>query len=122
MCTQKRHVVGREVDGAATLDHCGHAPLKPPLAVPNQTSSLLEVIGSTAAASARRGNSATAASARSCTAASAGSSASTAAWRTAAASTGPDRQAQVPAGSTMLNAGEVPSGIRSGLSTAGFEA
>jgi hypothetical protein len=28
----------------------------------------------------------------------------------------------VPAGSTMLNAGEVPWGIRSGLSTAGCEA
>ena len=65
---------------------------------------------STAAASARRGDSTTAASARSCTAASAGSSASTAPWRTAAASTDPDRQAQVPAGSTMLNAGEVPWG------------
>ena len=39
--------------------------------------------------------------------ASAGSSAGTAPWRTAAASTGPDRQVQVPAGSTMLNAGEV---------------
>ena len=28
MCAQKRHVVGREVDGAATLVHCGHAPLR----------------------------------------------------------------------------------------------
>ena len=53
------------------------------------------------AGSARRGNS-TAASASSCTAGSAGSSAS------AAASTGPARQAQVPAGSKMLKAGEAP--------------
>ena len=77
-----------------------------PVIVEGRTFVPLGYIAQAIGASARYGNSA--ASARSRTAASTDSSASAAPWRTAAASAGPDPQAQVPAGSTMLNAGEVP--------------